>query len=165
MSAYARSTSARPATASSRSRWLASGSCRPVSSPLTTRAGSPGPSTSDVHPSYAATRPSGRGGGLQSADHRGADGHHPAAVGRVSSTSRAVVAGTDSHSGCGGSCDSWLATPVCSTSGATTTPLAISSTSTSRDSGRPALGISALPGTAAYTFCRSSIGQAPCTYG
>jgi hypothetical protein len=64
-------------------------------------------------------------------------------------TSPAVAAGTEAHSGCGGSCASWLATPVCSTSGATTTPKDIRSTSTSRDSGRPALGISALPGTAA----------------
>ncbi len=68
---------------------------------------------------------------------------------RVPFTSRAVTSGTTYCSGCGGSCDSWLETPVCSTTGATTTPRDISATSTRSDSGRPALGISALPGTVA----------------
>ena len=73
MSAYARSTSGRPATASRRSRWLASGSCRPVSSPLTTRAGRADESTSDVQPSYGRHRALDGGGGLEGPDHRGAD--------------------------------------------------------------------------------------------
>ena len=68
----------RPATASSRSRWLASGSCSPVSSPVDDSRRPGGPSTSDVQPSYAATRPRG-GGGLERPDHRGAHRDHPAA--------------------------------------------------------------------------------------
>ena len=64
----------------------------------------------------------------------------------MESTRRAVAAGTAYSSGCGGSCFSWLATPVCSTTGASTTPDAISETSSRSVRGLPALGISALPG-------------------
>jgi hypothetical protein len=64
-------------------------------------------------------------------------------------TRRAVDAGTRNRSAVGGSCFSWLDTPACSTSGATVTPRAISRTSSRSDSGRPALGISALPGSVA----------------
>ena len=56
-SAYARSTSDRPATAASRCRWLASGSCRPVSSPSTTLAGCDGSRTRAVQPDRGRFRP------------------------------------------------------------------------------------------------------------
>ncbi len=82
---------------------------------------------------------------------------------RVLVTSRAVAAGTVKRSGCGGSCGSWLDTPVCSSIGATATPRAISRTRVRSVSGRPALAISALPGRSAYTFWRSESGQLPST--
>ena len=72
---------------------------------------------------------------------------------------RAVAAGTAYHSGCGGSCTSWLETPVWSTTGATVTPRAINRTSACSVIDRPALAISALPGCSAYTFCSASIGH------
>ena len=95
-----------PATASSRCRWLASGSCSPVSRPSTTRAGRSGPSTSDVQPSV---RPSAAVSRARTTVVPTASTRPPACL--VSFTSRAVWAGTENHSGCGGSCDSWLATP------------------------------------------------------
>ena len=61
-------------------------------------------------------------------------------------TTRAVTGGTAKRSGYGRSCASGDATPVCSSTGTTSTP-AVTSRVTSADvNGRPALGISALPG-------------------
>ena len=71
---------------------------------------------------------------------------------RVALTGAAVDAGTTKRSGYGSSSASSDATPVCSTSGVTPTPLATSRVITSGVNGRPALGISALPGSVAYTF-------------
>ena len=59
------------------------------------------------------------------------------------------MAGTTNRSGSGGSCSSGLETAACSTIGATTMPRAISRTSRGAVKGRPALGISALPGSVA----------------
>ena len=58
----------------------------------------------------------------------------------------AVKRGTRNHSACGDSPASSEDTPVCSTSGATSTPAATSCVTSSGVNARPALGISALPG-------------------
>jgi hypothetical protein len=55
-------------------------------------------------------------------------------------------------------------TPVCNTIGVTSTPLAIKRVTSSGVNGRPALGISALPGSRAYTFWYTSSGQSRFTY-
>ena len=73
-------------------------------------------------------------------------------------TSLAVTSGTANRSGSGGSCLSGLDTPACSTTGVTVIPLLISLTSSRAVMGRPALGISALPGQRAYTVWKSLIG-------
>jgi hypothetical protein len=78
---------------------------------------------------------------------------------RVWFTRSAVVRGTFTRSGYGSSSASREATPVCSTSGATSTPLATSRVMTSGVNGRPALGISALPGSVEYTFWYIVTGQ------
>jgi hypothetical protein len=65
---------------------------------------------------------------------------------RVAFTRAAVVAGTRACSGYGSSSDSRLATPVWRTTGVTPMPLATSRVTTSGVNGRPALGISLLPG-------------------
>ena len=70
---------------------------------------------------------------------------------RVSLTSRAVAAGTSNRSACGGSPASWEETPVCRVIGANAMPRLISSVTSSAVKGRPALGISALPGCRANT--------------
>ena len=59
---------------------------------------------------------------------------------------RAVSSGTSYHSGNGGSWLSGEDTPQWSVIGATTIPRATSRETSSRVIGRPALGISALPG-------------------
>ena len=151
----------RPATASSRSRWLASGSCRPVSSPSTTRAGRSGPSTSDVQPVVRTTRPParptpGRGprwcrprrpgrrprGWLDQPGGRRGHGVHLRLrrLVRLLAGHPGVQHQRRDHDAARHQVDQHL-----------------------RGSGRPALGISALPGPAAYTFWRSSSGQLPCT--
>ena len=122
------------------------------------------PEDQGVQPVVACTRPP------AAADSRARTTVVPTATtrrpaSRVLFTSRAVTAGTVNRSGCGGSCDSWLDTPVSRTIGATGTPRVISRTSARSVSGRPALAISALPGRSAYTFCSDSSGQAPSTYG
>lgn len=68
---------------------------------------------------------------------------------RVWLTSRAVVSGTRYRSVSGTSPSSNEATPPWSTSGANTTPLASSEVSSLVVKGRPALGISADPGSVA----------------
>ncbi len=65
---------------------------------------------------------------------------------RVCSTSRAVVAGTWNHSGCGPSPASWEETPVCRVTGATATPRVTRRVTSASVNGRPAEAISALPG-------------------
>ena len=60
-----------------------------------------------------------------------------------------MSAGTRNRSGWGGSGRSGLETPACSTIGATVTPRAIRRTSSGAVNGRPALAISALPGSPA----------------
>ncbi len=77
---------------------------------------------------------------------------------------RAAVDGdTRYHSGYGCSLASSDDTPVCSTSGVTPTPLATRRVTSSGVNGRPALGISALPGSRAYTFWYVSSGQSRVT--
>ena len=63
-----------------------------------------------------------------------------------------MLAGTSNHSGCGDSPASGEDTPVCRVIGTTGMPRAISRTRSRSVKGRPALAISALPGSAAYTF-------------
>ena len=65
---------------------------------------------------------------------------------RAALTSAAVSAVTSKRSGCGASPASWLETPVCSSTGATSTPDRTSRVTSRLVNGRPALGISALPG-------------------
>jgi hypothetical protein len=65
---------------------------------------------------------------------------------RAALTRSAVQTGTQTRSGYGSSSSPSEATPVCSTNGVTATPLATSRVMTSGVNGRPALGISALPG-------------------
>ena len=70
---------------------------------------------------------------------------------RVCSTRRAVAAGTANGSGSGGSPASSDDTPVCRVTGATATPAVTRSVTSRSVNGRPALGISALPGSRAKT--------------
>ena len=63
----------------------------------------------------------------------------------------AVAAGTRKRSGYGGSPRSSDETPVCSTIGATLTPRSRERVEHAAVNGRPALGISALPGSVAKT--------------
>ena len=63
----------------------------------------------------------------------------------------AVDSGTENRSGSGSSCASSEATPVCRVIGAKLTPRAIRLATRSPVNGRPALGISALPGSRANT--------------
>ncbi len=71
---------------------------------------------------------------------------------RASSTCRAVASGTSYCSGNGGSWRSGEETPVCRVIGATEIPRATRRVISRSVNGRPALGISALPGAIAYTF-------------
>ncbi len=75
----------------------------------------------------------------------------------------AVGVGTRYHSGYGCSLASSDDTPVCNTSGVTPTPFATRRVTSSGVKGRPALGISALPGSRAYTFWYESSGQSRVT--
>ena len=68
---------------------------------------------------------------------------------RALATRRAVSSGTAKRSGSGGSARPGLETPACRTTGATVTPRAIRRTNRGAVNGRPALAISALPGTVA----------------
>ena len=77
---------------------------------------------------------------------------------RAPATGRAVGPGTAKRSGVGGSCIWGLDTPACSTTGQTTIPRAIRRTSSGAVKGRRALGISALPGSVAYTVWWSESG-------
>ena len=77
---------------------------------------------------------------------------------RAALTRAAVVAGTSKRSGYGRSPRSCELTPVCRTSGATPMP-APSRASTRGVNGRPALGISALPGTREKIVWWSASGQ------
>ena len=100
--------------------------------------------------------------GLERAHHGRTDGDHPAAgPAGVVDAMRRVRDRTRNYSAYGGSCGSSDDTPVCSTSGVTPTPFATSRVTTSGVNGRPALGISALPGSVAYTFWYVEIGQLP----
>ena len=153
------SSTVRPATASSICRCDASGSCQPVSNPSTAVAPRSGVTTTSVQPSPACTTRCGRRP-ISSARTTVV----PIAITRppscrVSLMRSAVVAGTRYHSGYGCSLASSDDTPVCSTSGVTPTPFATSRVTSSGVNGRPALGISALPGSRAYTFWYTSSGQ------
>ena len=66
-------------------------------------------------------------------------------------TRSAVAGGTSYGSGYGSSSPSSEDTPQCRVSGAISTPRETSSATTGRLNGRPALGISALPGSRAKT--------------
>ena len=137
----------RPPIASSMSRCDASGSCQPVSRPSTARTPRPGVITSSVQPSAGADacRPRRRRSRAPARPWS-----RPRSRGRPScawrSTSRAVEAGTRYHSGYGRSPSSSDETPVCRVTGAIATPRATSAVISSGVNGRPALGISALPG-------------------
>ena len=72
-----------------------------------------------------------------------------------------MVGGTRNRSGSGGSPSSSDDTPVCSVIGATETPAVISEVTISVVNGRPALGISALPGSRANTVWYAEIGHWP----
>ena len=76
---YAASTSSGPATASSSSRWLASGACRPVIRPVTPRAGRSGPRTRSVQPCGSVRDAVVVRRGLQRPGHGRSDGDHPPA--------------------------------------------------------------------------------------
>ena len=75
-------------------------------------------------------------------------------------TAAAVPAGTRTRSGYGCSPRSSEETPVCRTTVATAIPRASSRSSTRALNGRPALGISALPGSPAKMVWKSSSGRA-----
>jgi len=120
--------------------------CSPVIRPPTTRLGWSGPSTSSVQPRLSVTNPS-----ASAADSSARVTVVPTAITRppeqrTSLTSRAVVAGTANRSGCGPSPASCEDTPVCKVIGAISTPAETSLVTSSVLNGRPALGISALPG-------------------
>ena len=107
--------------------------------------------TSSVQPRAGLSRPSG-----PAADSRARVTVVPTAItrppaSRVALTSRAVAAGTSNRSGCGGSPASCEDTPVCRVIGAKAIPRLIRSVTSSVLNGRPALGISALPGCRANT--------------
>ena len=70
---------------------------------------------------------------------------------RTALTSRAVASDTSNRSGCGASPASCDDSPVCRVIGATATPRETSSVTRDRVNGRPAEGISALPGTVENT--------------
>ncbi len=127
-----RRTRSGPATASSSSRWLASGSCRPVTRPVTTaRRAGPGPAPGRSSPRGRARDAVRRRPRVSSArvtvvptatTRRPAD----AALGRPAAPCRPAPR---TARAAGGSCSSGLETPACSTIGATVTPRAISRTS------------------------------------
>src|SRR3954452_16137492 len=149
--------------ASSMSRCDASGSCQPVNNPSTANTPRSGVMTVSVQPSPGCTRP--RASATVSSDRTTVV---PMATTRpplrcVSFTRCDVCAGTRKYSAYGASWDSSDDTPVCNTTGAMPTPLATSRVMTSGVNGRPALGISALPGSLAYTFWYMEIGQLPRT--
>ena len=70
---------------------------------------------------------------------------------RTALTSRAVASLTSNRSDCGASPASCEDSPVCSVIGVTATPRETSSVTRARVNGRPAEGISALPGTVENT--------------
>ena len=80
---------------------------------------------------------------------------------RVAVASLAVASGTSYHSGCGASPASCEENPVCSVTGATPTPPATSRVITSWVNGRPAEGISALPGSVLNTDWYADSGKCP----
>ena len=82
---------------------------------------------------------------------------------RAAATEFAVSSGTRYHSSIGGSSRSGLATPACSVTGARPMPWAAARASSSRVNARPADGISADPGTRAYTVWYASSGHSPRT--
>jgi hypothetical protein len=122
-----------------------------VSRPSTTRTPVSGVTTCDVQPDEGETSPS------DDTDVSSARTTVvPAAITRppfqrTKLTSRAVAGDTSNGSGYGSSPSSSDETPVCSVTGAISTPLAASSVTTGGVNGRLALGISALPGTRANT--------------
>ena len=84
----------------------------------------------------------------------------PTAITREASlTASAVAAETLKRSGYGISPRSSEETPQCSVMSATRTPRAASASSTRRLNGRPALGISALPGSSAKIVWKSDSGR------
>jgi hypothetical protein len=123
-----------------------------------------GPRTRSVQPRAGAIEPSGR-----AADSSARTAVVPTAitlppVARVHVTSRAVAAGTRKRSGSGGSPRSWDETPVWSRTGATRIPRVTRLVTSSAVKGRPALGISALPGSFAKTVWYDAAGQRSLTY-
>ena len=102
--------------------------------------------TSSVQPPAASTRPS-----TPAADSIARVAVVPTATtrpprDRAALTSAAVSAVTSNRSGCGASPASWDETPVWRRIGATRTPDRTSRVTSRLVNGRPALGISALPG-------------------
>ena len=85
----------------------------------------------------------------------------PTAITRVAAfAAAAVAAGTRKRSGYGASPRSSDDTPLWRTIGATAMPRAPRAFSTRSLNGRPALGISALPGSRANTVWKSASGRA-----
>ena len=150
----------RPAMASSMDRCDARGSWKPVIKPSTTCTPRSGVITVSVQPRAARTRPVG-----STADSSARTTVVPTATtrpppARTALTWRAVDSGTSKRSAYGGSSASGDATPVCSVIGRTTTPPRRQRAHQSAVNGRPALGISALPGSRAKTVWYASRGQA-----
>ncbi len=139
---------------------MASGSCQPVSSPSTARTPRSGvttrlgPAGGGLHGAVRVRR------GLERAHHGRADGDDAAAArpGAVDAVRRRPD--TRKRSGYGGSPRSGEQTPVCRTIRATPTPRSRSTASARGVNGRPALGISALPGSAANIVWWSASGRA-----
>ena len=137
--------------ASSSCRCDDSGSCQPVSRPSTARSPRSGVTTRLVQPSPAATVPSGAAQRLERADDGRADGDHAAAP---------AVDGVDEPGGRGRDAVPLgirrLAVLGRRDAGVERhrrdrTPRATSAVTSSALNGRPALGISALPGSSAKT--------------
>src|SRR5689334_13992673 len=148
---YALRTCVGPAKASSIARCVAFGSCSPVSRASTTRRPRSGVMTRSVQPREAITRPE-----RSTLDSSARTTVVPTATTRpprdfARRTSSAVRTGTSYDSSYGRSCASRLATPACSTSLARRTPRRRRHTSICRVNARPADGISADPGSSAYT--------------
>jgi FO synthase len=122
-------TSSAPPTASSRSRWLAPGSCQPVTRPSTARTPRAGVITSGVQPAVARSRPSGPAADSSARVTVVPTGDHAPPARRVALTRAAVAPGTEKRSGYGRSPRSCELTPVWSTSRATPTPRAARSCS------------------------------------
>src|SRR4051794_10350117 len=155
----------RPAMADSMSRWDAFGSWNPVSRPSTTLTPRSGVITRSVQPRMATTRPC-----SSAADSSARTTVVPTAitgwpVSRAALTASATADGTTNGSSYGRSWASRLATPVWSVRVVKPIPDSARRPSTSGLNARPADGISAEPGSRAYTVWYMLSGHGCVTYG